>query len=136
MAIVYIAGPMSGLPFFNRPAFNQAAAELSKKGFTVLNPATLPNGLTQPQYMDICCAMLRCADKIFMLSHWERSDGASAEYALAKKLGIEAIFQGRPLPPVGKKECLYGGHAFTIPENPGDLPICAYCGTSMKWGNE
>ena len=24
--------------------------------------------LTQPQYMDICCAMLRCADAIYMLT--------------------------------------------------------------------
>lgn len=136
MAIVYIAGPMSGLPFFNRPAFNQAAAELSKKGFTVLNPATLPNGLTQPQYMDICCAMLRCADKIFMLSHWEQSEGASAEYALARKLSIEVIFQGIPHSLNGKIECLNGKHSFLVSDKPGQTPVCVYCGASMKWGNE
>jgi hypothetical protein len=36
--------------------------------------------------MDICCAMIRCADAVFMLRGWEKSAGAVAEYALARKL--------------------------------------------------
>lgn len=34
----YIAGPMSGLPEFNYPAFNEVAAELRSQGVEVLNP--------------------------------------------------------------------------------------------------
>lgn len=90
---IYIAGPMTGLPRFNRPAFNHAALELSFEGHTILNPASLPDGLSQAEYMDICLAMLRCADGVYLLKGWENSDGAIVERALAKKLGLEIIAQ-------------------------------------------
>ena len=51
---VYIAGPMTGYKNFNREAFHKAEEKLKQKGCTVLNPAVLPGGLTQAQYMDIC----------------------------------------------------------------------------------
>lgn len=90
---IYIAGPMSGLPDFNRASFNHAHVFLGAKGHVVLNPALLPDGLTQAEYMDICLSMLRCADAIYMLEGWEHSAGARAENALAEKLEIEIIFQ-------------------------------------------
>ena len=40
--IFYIAGPMTGLPGYNREAFMDAARLLRTCGHTVLNPATLP----------------------------------------------------------------------------------------------
>ena len=88
---IYIAGPMSGLPNFNRAAFNHAHVFLGARGYVVLNPALLPDGLTQAEYMDICLAMIRCADAVFMLRDWEKSDGAVAEHALAKKIGLEIM---------------------------------------------
>ena len=42
MTRVYIAGPMTGLPDFNYPAFNAAAAKLRALGLEVLNPAENP----------------------------------------------------------------------------------------------
>jgi hypothetical protein len=63
---VYIAGPMSGLPNFNRAAFNHSHFHLWSSHI-VLNPARLPDGLIQAEYMDICLSMLRCADAIYML---------------------------------------------------------------------
>lgn len=66
---------------------------LKREGHTVLNPAVLPDGLTQPHYMDICMAMIRCVDAIYMLNGWQRSAGAKAELALAEKLGHEVVFQ-------------------------------------------
>ncbi len=102
---VYIAGPMTGYENFNREAFHKAEEELKREGHTVLNPAVLPDGLTQPHYMDICMAMIRCVDAIYMLNGWQRSAGAKAELALAEKLGHPALvcsaddeagyFQGR-----------------------------------------
>ena len=59
---IYIAGPMTGYKDFNRPAFKAYALKLSLDGNVVLNPAVLPDGLEQREYMDICCAMIRCAD--------------------------------------------------------------------------
>ncbi len=47
---VYIAGPMTGYENFNREAFHKAEEELKREGHTVLNPAVLPDGLTQPHY--------------------------------------------------------------------------------------
>lgn len=89
---VYIAGPMTGLPDFNRKAFNDMADILRSRGHIVLNPATLPDGLEQHEYMDICIAMLRCSDTVCLLEGWTGSDGAKAEAALARKLKIEIEF--------------------------------------------
>lgn len=41
MKRVYIAGPMSGLPQFNFPAFYAAAAALREQGYEVISPAEL-----------------------------------------------------------------------------------------------
>lgn len=90
---VYIAGPMTGLPHFNRPAFQQAAINLSFEKHVPLNPAILPDGLTEADYMAVGITMLQRADAIFLLSGWQFSAGARAEHALALKLGLEVIEQ-------------------------------------------
>lgn len=43
--IVYIAGPMSGIDNYNRPAFFAAARQLGQAGHVPINPATLPTTL-------------------------------------------------------------------------------------------
>ena len=91
--IVYIMGPMTGHVDFNRFAFNHSAFKLKQQGFTVLNPATLPDGLTELQYMDICLAMLRSANAVYALKGWQDSAGANVEMALAKKLKLEIMEQ-------------------------------------------
>lgn len=85
--IIYIAGPMSGIKDFNRPLFNMVAAELADQGHSVLNPATLPDGLSQGQYMQICLPMVAVADELVMLPGWEQSEGAYIEFLSAKKCG-------------------------------------------------
>ncbi|EPA8614733.1 TPA: DUF4406 domain-containing protein [Escherichia coli] len=95
---IYIAGPMTGYENFNRDAFNKEADRLSRHGHSVLNPATLPNGLTQREYMDICFAMLRCADAILMLPGWKASAGATAEYHYANKMEMP-VFTTLNYPP-------------------------------------
>ncbi|HCL6130670.1 TPA: DUF4406 domain-containing protein [Escherichia coli] len=90
---IYIAGPMTGYPDYNRAAFNAKASELMAEGHIVLNPAVLPGGLCQSEYMDICLAMVRSADAIYLLNRWEDSVGARAEHALAEKLGLTVIYE-------------------------------------------
>lgn len=88
---IYIAGPMTGLENFNRDAFNKMAEHVCDNGDVALNPAILPDGLSQHEYMDICMAMIRAADGIMLLRGWQHSPGARDEHALAEKLGL-AIF--------------------------------------------
>lgn len=93
--IVYIAGPISSAPDIEaaRSAFHLAAAVQEELGFEVFNPATLPKGLLEPQYMSICLPMLMCADKLYVLDGYEQSSGALTEIALAKKLDIQITYQ-------------------------------------------
>ena len=91
MAKIYIAGPMSGLPNFNRDAFNAVAHRLLGLVHVALNPEILPDGLEQHEYMAICIEMVKMADQLVMLPGWERSAGARAEHALAIKLGKAII---------------------------------------------
>uniref|UniRef100_UPI004048D65F DUF4406 domain-containing protein n=1 Tax=Shewanella baltica TaxID=62322 RepID=UPI004048D65F len=91
MIATYIAGPISGNVEANKLAFFSAAEELAATGRLVLHSAGLPVGLTEPQYMDICYAMIRACSEIVMLPGWRNSDGATAEYYYAKKIGIKVI---------------------------------------------
>lgn len=88
---IFISCPMSGLPNFNRDAFNAEAHRLLGLGHVALNPAILPDGLEQHEYMAICIEMVKMADQLVMLPGWERSAGARAEHALAIKLGKAII---------------------------------------------
>jgi nucleoside 2-deoxyribosyltransferase len=93
MKKIYIAGPMTGYENYNRDSFNSAAKCCNDNNAVPLNPATLPDGLTQGQYMDICFAMIRAADAIYLLKGYEESKGAMAELAYAEKLELEIIEQ-------------------------------------------
>jgi hypothetical protein len=84
---------MTGIPEFNRAAFYKAAYKLAHQQVTVINPAILPLGLERREYMDICFAMLRAADEIYMLRGWENSKDATAELAYAKTLGIQISYE-------------------------------------------
>ena len=67
---VYIAGPMTGLPDFNRGAFFDAADVLFSHGHIVLNPAVFPDGLEHGDYMKICLPMIDAAEAVIMLPGW------------------------------------------------------------------
>ncbi|WP_158780731.1 DUF4406 domain-containing protein [Pantoea sp. BAV 3049] len=93
--VIFISGPMTGLPYFNRDAFNCAEKQLSDLDFIVLNPAVFPDGLQHGQYMVMTLAMLGQADAIYLLNGWEDSKGARAEALRARELGL--MFYGESL---------------------------------------
>lgn len=88
MSIVYIAGPMTGKPNYNREAFAAKMKELIEQGYTVLSPHFLPDGLQYRDYIAIGLAQVQAAEAIFMLPGWRESDGARAEFMLAVSLGL------------------------------------------------
>lgn len=58
---IYIAGKIAGDRRY-RAKFREAAKALEAADHVVLNPATLPDGLTDGDYMRICMAMVDAAD--------------------------------------------------------------------------
>lgn len=90
----YIAGPMTGLPDLNYPAFFTAQECLEAKGLTVENPAIndFPNGTWEDYMRASLMQVLKCK-KLFMLKGWENSKGAVFELFLARTLGMEVHFQ-------------------------------------------
>ena len=94
---LYIAGPMTGLPEFNYPAFEAARLELQRAGYEVLCPTDSEqhNDTGAPQtwdwYMRHAIRMVLDADGIALLPGWEQSRGAGVEVNLAFELGVEFI---------------------------------------------
>lgn len=93
MIRVYIAGPMTGYPDFNRPAFFAKAKELREQGFHVENPAEnhAPCG-TWEGYMRLAIGQIITCSRMVMLPGWENSRGATIEHKLALDLGMLVSF--------------------------------------------
>lgn len=96
--VFYIAGKMNGLPDYGRSHFEEAAERLRAEGYTVLNPAELPVGLSPEKYMPICVAMIEAADALYMLTGWERSPGAHIELRYARYQGKAIVYEAEALP--------------------------------------
>lgn len=115
---IYLAGPMTGIPHFNYPAFHSAAAELRVQGHVVFSPAehdiemfgkdiSNPSGSAEQATADHGFdrrAALKAdlawicdnAHAIALLPGWHLSTGAKAEHALAVALGLDIIYLPHP----------------------------------------
>lgn len=95
---IYIAGPMTGLPEYNYPAFNAATARLIALGWTVENPADNPPppddypGLPWSWYMRRALVQVARSGAMALLPGWEDSRGARTEVFVASQLGMR-IFE-------------------------------------------
>ena len=115
---VYLAGPMTNIPYFNFPAFFRGEETLREMGYSMIfNPArhdvetygdfwkSCPNGSheeskgkdgTPITYRDVLRKdlnwILDHATAIALLPGWERSMGSKVEKALAECLGLEEIY--------------------------------------------
>lgn len=107
---IYIAGPMSGYPDYNRPAFYEVAEAFEEGGWEVFNPAD--NDVLLFGSHEACDAVIaedrtealrimlgsdlawicKEADAIAMLPGWEKSYGARAEHVTAVALDLQIIY--------------------------------------------
>lgn len=89
---VYISGPMTGIPDWNYPAFNEAAARWRAAKWHVENPAENFGGRTDlPYHVNIredINQLLR-VDAIALLPGWSKSRGARFELRVAQMLELE-----------------------------------------------
>jgi len=104
---VFVSGPMTGLPDFNRPAFYQAEEDLQLHLAEPVNPAYLGLWLAddapREAFLDICRTTLRHCQGIYMLKGWQASEGARAERDLAQTLGLHVWYEGEtPLAEIEK----------------------------------
>jgi hypothetical protein len=87
---LYLAGPMTGYPKLNFPAFTAEAARLRALGFEIVNPAELNEGSGGDWLacMRVDIKALVDCDGVALLPGWEKSRGAPIEQGLARDLGL------------------------------------------------
>lgn len=116
---IYLAGPMSGYPENNYPAFRSAAAYLRDLGYDVRSAHRVAHrtpegryeygqveGYAHEDYLrdDIRVALLP-SQAIALLPGWHKSKGAVIEFTLAMGLNMKAMF----LYPADNTWTVYGG---------------------------
>lgn len=93
--ILYLSGPMSGLPANNYPAFNRYSDRLAAHGVTHINPVDLAVGKPDPEWADYLAkdllALIGRTTHVALMPGWERSKGASLEAFVAMALGRPVI---------------------------------------------
>jgi hypothetical protein len=102
---LYIAGPMRGYEDFNRKEFYRAEAALGSQGiYTIINPCKEDKALnlTDSQLsstdglrivMSRDLTDITTCDIIYMLTGWEKSEGARIEHSLATMLNMTIMYQ-------------------------------------------
>ena len=114
---VYLAGPMSGIPMFNYPAFTTVSAKLREQGYEVYNPSEIDDEEDQKAAMasadgtfaslssrtswgdflarDVKIIADECAG-VALLPGWWDSRGARLEAFVALQLGLPLfeVFNG------------------------------------------
>lgn len=103
---IYVAGPMTGIPQFNFPAFFQAQRMLEAEGWIVYNPAAkdsekeldpeavktgddrkaIASGFDFRAAYEWDVLKIIHGNGIYMLKGWEKSPGAFGEWAVAKAM--------------------------------------------------
>lgn len=94
---IYLAGPMTGMPEWNYPAFVAAEADLIREGHVVVSPVNIDAAvwvftgggellpeMTRRAMLRIAYAALDTCEAIYMLKGWEKSTGSISELAHAQ----------------------------------------------------
>ena len=98
---VYIAGPISGMPDYNKIAFASMADKLRDAGFDVVNPHDTCRKIVEEhegsdkelwvKCMRADIKQLMDCDYITLLPGWEKSKGCRIEIALCRELGLKEL---------------------------------------------
>lgn len=110
----YLAGPMSGYPEYNYPAFARAKAELEEAGVKVCSPHEIPWPEEELEGEELWQYMMRLAMRqlldcrgIILMAGWVKSKGAVAEANVATALAMPAYFlDGKYLVPMHESETI------------------------------
>lgn len=108
MSRVYIAGPMTGIPLYNFPAFDAAAEAWRARNWSVVSPADLTREIWLQQcgrefdpastdtsatdyrmFMRADLTAVMGVDALALLPGWEKSRGAALEIAVGNVFGKE-----------------------------------------------
>lgn len=91
--LLYIAGPMTGLPGYNYHAFNSADAALRIAGYETRNPTSVGTkfGSHRPYefYIREGLRMMLDCHGVALLDGWGRSRGALLEVTVAHACGLD-----------------------------------------------
>lgn len=97
--VVYISGPVTGIPEGNRPLFMLAQRMLLSAGCSVFNPShidwpvdPLEGDALWQYFMAFCVAAIPLCDSMLMLPNWQNSKGAKEEHRIAKMLGLTIYY--------------------------------------------
>lgn len=105
---IYIAGAISNNPNYLQE-FEQAEVRLMEQGHTVANPLR-NKGPHYKDYIDQGLEQLKTCDQIYLLTGYERSEGAMLELLYAKTVGMpiqyEKVDHPRHYNIPGRRECI------------------------------
>lgn len=91
--MLYVSGPMSGLPQFNFPAFAHCAEQLRARGLAVVSPHEkggqgVEGEAAWNQYLRADIVAMMACDAIVLLPGWSKSKGARLELSIALALNF------------------------------------------------
>lgn len=87
--MIYISGPMKGIPNDNREAFWEAEKKIKEKtNDLIFNPANFPMGWTREEYLRKDIEGLCQCNVMVLLPGFEKSDGCKLEMNVAVNIGI------------------------------------------------
>ena len=94
---VYLSGPMTGLPDYNRVAFNLRAEAFRAAGYTVNNPAeiSVTHGTSKSYgfYFRRAMRMLLNSDVVYVFGDITESKGALMELDVAKMAEMPIVWE-------------------------------------------
>ena len=141
-SLIYIAGPMTGLPDFNFPAFHEAAAWWRSYGWEVVNPAESHGGrqdLPYKEYVEYDLRVLRVCNAIALLPGWDgpNARGSIWEREVARALlGLPVYDATKPIPAPAPETILQEAQRLVHGDRGKDYghPIEDYTRTGRIWG--